>query len=130
MFNLQKLSSLRTAAAAGLLLLFPALAASAASVDGVWQTSYTNEEGQIRIATLTLKMDGDHLTGGFVGPHGRIQIASGAVQGEDVSFTVVSKGNGDEIPITFRGKIQGDSIQLTMQLRDRKPIPMLAKRSN
>jgi hypothetical protein len=113
-------------------LLLAALAfavdASAADVAGSWKTSYTNEEGQTRESVLTLTMDGGKLSGAIASARGKVPLAEGSVDGNRISFSVVRKGNGDEIKITFTGTVEGDTMRLKMQLRDRAPIDMTAKR--
>lgn len=95
---------------------------------GRWTTSYTNAEGQTRESTLTLTRDGEKLAGAFTSVRGKAEIASGSVSGNEIRFMVVRKGNGDEVPIAFKGTIEGDSMKLKMQLRDRAPLTMTAKR--
>jgi hypothetical protein len=103
--------------------------APAAQVDGAWQASYVNEEGQTRVSTLKLQTDGEKLTGTISSSRGTAQISAGTVRENEISFTVVRQGNGDEARISFTGTIEGDTIKLAMQIRDRKPIAMTAKRS-
>ena len=50
------------------------------------------------------------------------------VNENNVSFTVVRVGNGDELRIEFRGNVEGDTMRLRMQYRDHDPIEMIAKR--
>ena len=106
-----------------------AWAALGADLSGVWKTSYRNEEGQTRESDLTLKQEGGKLTGTISSPRGKVEIRDGSVEGERISFRVVRVGNGDEIPITFSGKIEGGVMKLKMQLRDRVPIEMTARRA-
>jgi hypothetical protein len=75
-------------------------------------------------------MDGDKLSGAFQSPRGTAPLADGSVNGNQISFSVVRKGNGDEIKITFTGTVEGDMMKLKMQLRDRPPIDMTAKRGH
>ena|SRR6476469_9641552 len=112
-----------------LLLLLSASVAFAADVAGVWTLSYTNEEGQTRESALTLKAEGAKLAGTISSLRGQTPIADGTIAGNDISFLVIRKGNGDEIRIAFNGKVEGDSMKLTMQLRDRTPIRVTAKRA-
>ncbi len=110
------------------LLIVSAITAAAADVAGTWKTSYKNSEGQIRESTLTLKVDGGKLSGEISSPRGKVPVTEGSIDGGKISFTVVRKGNGDEIPIRFTGSVKGDTMSLKMQIRDRKPLDMTAKR--
>lgn len=110
---------------------FAVAALAAGTVDGAWKTSYTNSEGQTRESTLTLKEGPDgKLTGDFVSARGKAPLAEGSVHGNRISFTVVRKGNGDEIPITFTGTVNGNKMNLQMRFRNRAPIKMTATRGS
>src|SRR5262245_61878961 len=115
---------------ANLIRFLPAFAfvsaLSAADVSGAWKTSYTNTEGQKRESTLTLKVDGGKLAGTIASVRGNVPIAGGTVDGNHISFTVIRKGNGDEIKIAFDGTVEGDQMKLEMRIGDRPPIPMTA----
>ncbi len=111
-------------------MLVLAINALAGQADGVWQTSYTTTEGQTRLATLTLKTEGQKLTGTLVGPSGNVPITSGKILGDLISFTVLRTAEYDQVLIKFTGRIDGDTMTLAMQLGDRKPIAMTAKRSS
>ena len=111
-------------------LVLSSAAGSAADVAGVWKASYTTADGQTRETTLNLKVDGDKVTGTIASPHGSAGIADGKVSGDDISFTVIRRGNGDEIRIHYAGKIEGETMKLRMQIGDRDPIPVTAKRGS
>ena len=113
-----------------LLALVAFTAAHAADVNGAWKTSYTNQEGQTRESTLTLKDDGGKLSGEFASARGKAPLADGVIDGNRITFRVIRKGNGDEIPITFTGTVEDETMKLKMQIRDRAPIEMTARRGS
>ncbi|MBI3696494.1 MAG: polysaccharide deacetylase family protein [Acidobacteria bacterium] len=104
--------------------------APAADAAGVWKASYTNPDGQTRETTLNLKVDGDKVSGTIASQRGSAAISDGQVSGDDISFTVVRRGNGDEIQVTYKGKVEGETMKLTMQIDGRDPIQMTAKRGS
>ena len=110
------------------LALLACLSAAAADVSGTWQTSFTNSEGQLRQSTLTLRQSSGALAGEFVSARGKAPLSTGSVLGSKIAFTVVRKGNGDEIPIRFTGAVSGDTMKLHMRIRGRPPIRMTARR--
>lgn len=112
-------------------LVLAALAApwvAAADVAGAWNLAYTNTEGQTRVSVLELKVAGEKLSGSIASARGEVELDEGRVQGDRITFTVIRKGNGDEITISFEGTVDGDKMKLQMQIRDRPPIPMTAVR--
>jgi hypothetical protein len=109
-------------------LLLATFAASAADLTGQWKLAYTTENGLTREATLDLKLEGDRLSGTLASDRGKALIETGNVSGEDVSFSLLRKGNGDEIPVNFSGKVEGATMKLKMQYGKRQPVDIIARR--
>lgn len=76
--------------------------------------------GPDRTNTLSLKLDGDKLTGKLSSP-GRggaavdTDIADGKASGADISFTVVRSFNGNTFTNKYSGKLGDDSIKGKME---------------
>jgi hypothetical protein len=106
--------------AAGMMALSWAGAALAADASGTWKWKFTNQSGREVEFTLTLKQDGDKLTGTLArGTSGRTSdIADGAAKDGAVSFTVTAERNGQTFTTKYKGKVEGDSIKGTTE-RDR-----------
>ena len=102
--------------------------ASAADVAGAWDMSYTTREGVKMASTLTIKREGDTLTGTISSPRGSVAIEEVSVKGDDIAFAVVRVGFGDRIRIDYTGKVKGDTMALTMKVGAREPIDITAKR--
>ena len=113
--------------AVALVLLFATLA-SAADVEGTWKLTYTTENGLKRAATLDLKLEGDRLSGTFASDRGKAQIETGKLSGDEVSFSLLRLGNGDEIKVNFWGKVEGATMKLKMQYGGRHPVDIAARR--
>jgi hypothetical protein len=113
---------------AAVALLLATLASSAADITGLWKISYTTENGLTREATLDLKLEGDRLSGTLASDRGKALLETGKVNGDEVSFSLLRKGNGDEIPVNFSGKIEGATMKLKMQYGQHQPVDVAAKR--
>ena len=120
----QSLASFMKIAACAVLALGMVSTAQAADGDkkanptGTWTWSTPGRDGgEPRKTTLTLKADGDKLTGKVAAP-GRqggepreTEISDGKVKGDDVSFNVVREFNGNKMTQKFTGKLAGDTIK-------------------
>jgi hypothetical protein len=102
--------------------------AGPADVAGAWDMSYKTTEGVKMASTLTLKLDGDALTGTISSPRGSVAIEEVSVKGDDIAFAIVRVGFGDRIRIDYTGKIKGDTMALKMKVGAREPIDITAKR--
>jgi hypothetical protein len=103
-------------------------AAGPADVDGAWKARYTNTEGRPHEFTLTIKTSDGAISGTVSSPRGSVPITKGTVTGRDVEFTVTRRANYDEIDVTFKGTIDGDSMRLTMRVGAREAITVMARR--
>lgn len=98
------------------LALFLAVAAFGADVTGRWNGSLTGRDGNTRNLDFTFKANGDTLTGSVVGPMGNsAPISEGKINGDDIAFTVVFSLNGNQLKMTYSGKVSGDEMRLKVQ---------------
>ena len=68
--------------------------ALAADIDGKWTAQVQGRGGNTLTQTLTLKASGNTLTGSFEGARGgAVDISSGTIDGDNVSFKVVREFN-------------------------------------
>ena len=111
-------------------LLFATFAASAADIAGPWKLTYTTENGLTRAATLDLTLEGDRLSGTLASDRGKAQIETGKVSGDEISFSLLRRGNGDEISVNFSGKVQGATMKLKVQYGQRQPVDVAARRTS
>lgn len=101
---------------------------SAENAAGAWTMSYTTRDGVKMTSTLTLKIEGDTVTGTISSPRGTVPLDEASVRGEDIAFAVVRVGFGDRIRIDYTGKVKGDMMTLKMTVGSREPIEISAKR--
>ena len=107
------LTSLMTIGACALFALLALAQAQAADASGKWSwTRPGRNGGEDQKFTLTLKVDGDKLTGKLAAP-GRggqtseTEISDGKVKGDEVSFTV-TRGR---FSMKYSGKVTADTIK-------------------
>jgi hypothetical protein len=85
--------------------------------DGTWTwTTPGRNGGADRKMTLTLKTDGDKVTGKLSAPgrNGEVRdtdISDAKLKGDELSFTVVREFNGNKMTSKYNGKVAADSIK-------------------
>jgi len=111
------------------LALAASAAAAPADVAGTWAMMYTTRAGVKMASTLTLKVEGETVTGTISSPRGSVPLDEASVTGDDVAFAVVRVGFGDRIRIEYTGKVEGDTMRLKMKAGNREAIDVTAKRA-
>ncbi len=97
------------------LLCALAAVAFAADVTGKWTAEMQGRGGQSMTQTITLKADGNNLTGTISGRNGDTEISNGKIDGDTVSFDVVREFNGNSMTMHYTGKVSGDQINFKME---------------
>ena len=110
-----------------LMILFAA-ASWGAGISGTWQLSYVRESGQTHVSTLTFKEDDGKISGTLSSPLGNAPVSDVKVTGNDISFLVVRRAQYDDITVSYSGKIEGDTMHLSMQYSGRPAVSITAKR--
>lgn len=101
--------------------------AFAADVAGKWKADFPTQIGdQHYIYTFTV--DGEKLTGTAKNDMGETALAEGSVKGDDITFVENLNFNGNDIKITYTGKISGDEIKFTRKVGDFATEEIVAKR--
>ena len=111
------LGSLFSLAACAFLAL-SAVSSQAADATGTWTWSRPGRNGgEAQKTTLTLKVDGEKLTGSVSSP-GRqgaeprkTEITDGKVKGDEISFSVTREFNGNKMTSKYSGKVTADTIK-------------------
>jgi hypothetical protein len=104
------------------LILLTALLAFGADVTGKWKCSYDTDNGP-RQVTFTFQLADGKLTGTAASPQGEVPISDAKVDGDDVSFTVLT----DNFKAVLNGIVSGDDLKLTALVGERK-MELAAKR--
>ena len=92
----------------------PAPATPAAKdATGTWTWQVEGRDGAKRDISLTLKQDGEKLTGSISmgGRGGPAEISDGTIKNGELSFKVVRKFNDNEVVTKYSGKLEGDVIK-------------------
>lgn len=83
----------------------------AADVSGNWKGNSESQNGTIE-RTFSFKVDGTKLTGETVSSFaGKSTITDGKVDGDKVSFTINVKIQDNEMVVTYKGVVSGDTIK-------------------
>lgn len=108
-------------------LVTMAWSALAADVAGQWTATFNTQIGEQHY-TYTFKVDGEKLTGTAKNDTGSTEIANGTLKGDDISFTENLDFKGNQIAITYTGKITGDEIKFTRKVGEFATEELVAKR--
>lgn len=92
-------------------LSFSAMA-FAADVTGKW-TAEVPGRGGTQTMTFNFKVDGAKLTGTVANMRGDSPISEGKVDGDNISFVQVLEFNGNEIKLSYKGVVKGETIEIT-----------------
>ena len=107
---------------------------AAGKIDGTWTWTFTIPSGQTMEPKLTLKLEGDKLTGTITGRNGENPISDGKFDKDgSVSFKVVRERDGRTFTANYSGKLEGDAIkgtQITNFGGEEHKNPWDAKRVN
>lgn len=102
--------------------------ACAADIDGKWKADYTTPDGSARSSTFTFKADGDKLTGNVTGQSGEVAIQDGKVAGDSITFFVMRNFGGNEVKLSYKGKLAGGEIKFTISFGDQGEFEITAKK--
>jgi len=90
-----------------------AIVASAADISGNWKGTAEGPNGAIE-RSFTFKQDGSKLTGETNSEFtGKSAINDGKVEGDTITFSITANFQGNEMKLTYKGKITGDTIKLS-----------------
>jgi hypothetical protein len=123
------LSKVAAAAGAAVLCALPLLAGDAT---GKWTAEFDTQVG-VQKYTFDFKVEAGKLTGKAsferMGQKGEADLKDGKVAGDDVSFVEMLDFQGNQVPITYTGKLSGDEIKFTRKVGDFATEEFVAKRA-
>ncbi len=86
----------------------------AADIAGTWKATAEGPNGTME-RTFIFKVDGNTLTGETTSSMlGKSIIENGKVDGGNLSFTITVKIQDEEMKLDYKGKVEGDTITLTV----------------
>ena len=101
----------------------------AADITGKWTASFDTQIGQ-QDYTYDFVVKDATLTGKFKSNLAEGELLEGKVDGDKVTFVEILKFEGNEVRITYTGKIvSADEIQFTRQVADFATEQLVAKRA-
>jgi enterochelin esterase-like enzyme len=107
------------------------LPALAEDVSGTWKAEFDTVRG-LQKYTFAIRQDGTSLTGKasveLDGETREVELKEVKVEGDTVSFVEVLDFQGNELRITYAGKLSADEIKFTRQVGDFSTAEAVAKR--
>lgn len=98
-------------------LSFTQQAQAAENPTGTWKWTMTFNN-QTREVSLTLKLEGDKLTGSMPGRNNtERQIENGTFVNDEVKFDINRERNGQKFTQTYKGKVSGNTIKGTIEFQ-------------
>lgn len=92
------------------MILLGAIAyAQTASAVGSWDITVESPQGK-RTSLLVIKQEGDKFSGALKGQRGERPLDSVSVKGSDITFVLTFNAQGQDIVITYKGKIEKDKM--------------------
>jgi hypothetical protein len=82
-------------------------AAGASGIVGTWEFTRETQQGT-RTSTLTIKPD---MTGTYKMRDTEVPLTDLKVDGDNVAFKVTMTYNGNEVPMEFKGKLEGGALK-------------------
>lgn len=114
-----------------LLLAFLPCFALAADVTGTWKAEFETQIG-LQKYTFTLRQDGPKVTGkasaDISGEKRETELKDGTLEGDTLAFVEMLSFQGNEIRISYRGKVTADVIKFTREVGEFAKEELTAKR--
>ena len=103
-------------------------AARAKSIAGTWNATVTLPNGG-GTPTLTFAVKGDSVSGTVKRPSGEEFPLRGTIKGKDLTYSYSIPGDSQEILVTVKATVMGDSLSGTMDFGGRATGQLTAKRA-
>jgi hypothetical protein len=78
-------------------------------VSGEWEVTINSPQGA-NTSRVTLKQDGEKVSGLFKSPAGELPFEGGTLTGNELKFVFTVNFQGNPLPITLTGKVDGGAI--------------------
>jgi len=79
------------------------------NITGDWDITVVSPQGP-NTTPATFTQEGDKVTGMFKSPQGSLPFDGGTMTGSEVKFTFTINFQGNSLPITLTGKVDGDTM--------------------
>ena len=95
-----------------------ATSVSALEVSGEWTAEVEGRRGGSTEITMNLKAEDGLVTGTVRSANGEAPISAGSIQGDNISFSIITELDGYQIREHFRGTVEGDVIHFSLTVED------------
>jgi len=85
------------------------------AVDGTYNVEMNTPMGT-QTGKLTLKTDGDSVSGSYSGARGEQSFTGGTVSGDEASWSIQVSGPMGQMKLDFKATVSGDEISGQVQL--------------
>lgn len=115
-----------------MILIAGAFAAQAAqdkpaNIGGVWEMTMQTPQGDMT-ADATFVQDNDRFKFTMPGPQGMELAGEGTVKGKDLEWTVLISGGMGEMTLTYKAKVDGETMTGEVQAGDFGSFTFTAKK--
>jgi hypothetical protein len=99
-----------------MLIVAFAISVFAADPTGTWKATAEGPNGALE-RTFVFKVDGNKLTGETTSQMlGKSTITDGKIDGDNLSFTITATLQGNEVKLSYKGKVSADELTLTSEI--------------
>jgi hypothetical protein len=116
-----------TVLAAGMLSAQEAPAPKPVNVGGVWEVTMQTPQGDMT-ADATFVQENDKFKFTMPGPQGMELAGEGTVKGQELEWAVLLSGGMGEMTLTYKAKVEGDTMTGEVQAGDFGAFPFTAKK--
>jgi hypothetical protein len=116
-----------TVLAAGVLAAQDAPAPKPVNVGGVWEVTMQTPQGDMT-ADATFVQENDKFKFTMPGPQGMELAGEGTVKGQELEWAVLLSGGMGEMTLTYKAKVEGDTMTGEVQAGDFGAFPFTAKK--
>jgi hypothetical protein len=114
------------------LLLTGMVCLFAADISGKWTAEFDSQVGPQKYV-FEFKVEGAKLTGTAIsnigGAEAKTPITEGSINGDDIAFVENLNYQGMELRIAYKGKVAGESINLSRMVGEQEGEKFVAKRA-
>ena len=103
-------------------------ATTAKSIAGTWNATVTTPNGGGN-PTLTFAVKDDSVTGTVKRPTGEVIPLKGTIKGKDLTYSYSIPAEGQQVLVTVKATVLGDSLSGTMDFGGRATGQLSAKRA-
>ncbi len=105
----------------------PAIAQSKIDINGDWEVKFETPMGE-RIYAATFTQDGETFKVVMKSQQGTELKSEGTLKGDQIAWTVIVSGPMGEIPLAFKGKVEGETMAGTVGISDMGDAEFKAKK--